>query len=184
MRINAVLILFLSGLMCGSLAFSGGQQEYGTGITWNLARTGVDFDSTVGSDGYSQNGVVWDESTRFEALNSEVMVDLLTGLMWTRVPDEIIRTWPQAVERADVIEVGGFDDWRLPNIRELRSLIHHGRDTSGWLEEIGFSNIYDGEYWSSTTYFHNTDLAWHLDFRTGRTNPDDKTDLRRILMVR
>ena len=50
------------------------------------------------------------------------VTDLNTGLMWQRDPGEE-KTFEQAVSGASICHLGGFNDWRLPTIKELYSLI-------------------------------------------------------------
>lgn len=176
----SILIFVLSGIP----VFSSGGQEEGSGITWDLAATGEEENYTVGSDGYLQNGVGWEDSTRFEAVNEEVVIDFLTGLMWYRGCDELTRSWANALQKADTFNGGGFDDWRLPNVREIRSLLHYGRYTPDWLSDVGFVNIDDGEYWTSTTFFNDTASAWYINLYTGESYPALKTSLKRLLLVR
>jgi hypothetical protein len=57
--------------------------------------------------------------------------DLVTGLMWQQDPGAKM-TYPQAVAGADSFNLAGYDDWRLPSIKELYSLIlFDGTDVSG-----------------------------------------------------
>ena len=67
-------------------------------------------------------------------------------------------------------------EWRLPNRRELFSLIHDGyfepsvSDTTGtgqWSEEDPFYNLQNGGYWSSTTYASDTSFAWNVSMDFG-----------------
>ncbi|MBI9045855.1 MAG: DUF1566 domain-containing protein [Anaerolineaceae bacterium] len=59
------------------------------------------------------------------------VTDLNTGLMWQQDPGDKM-TYDQAVSGADSFELAGYDDWRLPSIKELYSLIQFsGQDPSG-----------------------------------------------------
>lgn len=50
------------------------------------------------------------------------VTDNVTGLMWIKDPGEKM-TWEQAMQNASKCRIGGYDDWRLPSIKELYSLI-------------------------------------------------------------
>jgi hypothetical protein len=105
------------------------------------------------------------------------VTDLLTGLMWQKTPGEKA-TYDDAVANAGTFELAGHDDWRLPTIKELYSLIDFGGiDPSGWTggdpseltpfidtEYFDFEygdadageRIIDAQYWSSTEYVGET----------------------------
>ena len=62
---------------------------------------------------------------RYEILTikgGEVVIDHKTGLMWQQDNVEIIN-WSQANKYAKNLKLGGFSDWRLPTIDELKTLI-------------------------------------------------------------
>ena len=63
--------------------------------------------------------------------------DLVTGLMWTQDPGNKM-TWAEAEKNASKCRVGGYDDWRLPTIKELYSLMNfNGVDPDPHSEETG-----------------------------------------------
>lgn len=79
-----------------------------------------------GQDAAFSAGVPWPQP-RFEA-GDQLVLDRLTGLVWTRDanPAEFPVTWQEAlafVARMNRDGALGFSDWRLPNRRELRSLM-------------------------------------------------------------
>jgi Tol biopolymer transport system component len=96
--------------------------------------------------------------------------------MWVKSPDQVIRTWQQALDNANSLSLCGFVDWRLPNINELESVVNLGEpNVAAWLNTQGFSNLWDGAgsvYWSSTTYADNTDFAWRVGLVTGNVGAD------------
>ena len=53
--------------------------------------------------------------------------DLATGLMWQQTDDGIARDWQEALFYAEVSELAGYDDWRLPNAKELQSIVDYTR---------------------------------------------------------
>jgi arylsulfatase A-like enzyme len=49
------------------------------------------------------------------------ITDLDTGLMWSQLPGAST-TWDAALSYAENLSLGGFSDWRLPNVKELQTL--------------------------------------------------------------
>ncbi|MBT7402117.1 MAG: DUF1566 domain-containing protein, partial [Bacteroidetes Order II. Incertae sedis bacterium] len=55
------------------------------------------------------------------------VTDLATGLMWQQADDGNTRDWEDALEYAEGSSRGGFGDWRLPNSKELQSIVDYTR---------------------------------------------------------
>ena len=53
--------------------------------------------------------------------------DIATGLMWQKSDDGIARDWQEALAYAESSEIDGYDDWRLPNAKELQSIVDYTR---------------------------------------------------------
>ena len=78
------------------------------------------------------------------------VTDTATGLMWQQgAPSSM--TWEAALTYADGLALAGFNDWRLPTITELQSIVDFSRASpaidTNWFPGTGVSY-----YWSSTTY--------------------------------
>lgn len=91
--------------------------------------------------------------------------DPQTGLEWQyRSPGKM--TWHDALEYARSLRLGGKDDWRLPFVSELESLLDRGtlveRIRPIMRRNIPFRDTLS--YWSSTTFEHNTRSAWIVMF--------------------
>ena len=143
--------------------------------------------ATTGQDGDLKKGVAW-PNPRFTVDGTGLCVtDNLTGLMWVRTPDSILRTWQQALDYANGITLCGFSDWRLPNRKELRSLINYEQaNTATWLNNPsqGFSNVQAGNYWSSTTYANGTADGWNVRMSGGGVYGGNKTNTNYVWPVR
>jgi len=97
----------------------------------------------------------------------DTVTDNCTDLMWQRetadvTDDGVVDTfssnddepnWQGALQYCETLDFGGFQDWRLPNIRELLSINKWGNETGN--HEIRASsppfNTFVGAGWSSTT---------------------------------
>ncbi|MBN1837355.1 MAG: DUF1566 domain-containing protein [Spirochaetales bacterium] len=177
LRVMAVLLMGVGTL--GAYANPAHEEE-----TWDLPKTGQTTSYGTGSDGDLEMGVAWENDTRFELVVSQVLIDHLTGLMWAQSPEIATQTWTQAIDYANASTHADFTDWRLPNLRELRSLIHYGRDTVTWLRGVGFVNLQPAAYWTSTTYYASTSQAWYVHLTEGTLSRGSKSSAYYVILVR
>jgi len=105
------------------------------------------------------------------------ITDLDTGLMWTQVPSSTAMTWANALSYAENLTTGNFSDWRLPNIKELQSLVDIPRatatsnTTTPCLNTTLFSTANATSYWSSTSVKNASPTqAWLVDFGVNTTS--------------
>jgi hypothetical protein len=102
------------------------------------------------------------------------VTDRSTGLMWQK--DALIaKTWEEALSYCENLSLGGYNDWRLPNINELQSIIDYSRYRPT-INTSYFPNTMASRYCSSTTVQHNTTTAWVVDFDYGYIQHGSKTD--------
>ena len=124
-----------------------------------------------GQDAEFGKGKPW-PTPRFET-EGELVLDCLTGLVWTRDanPDEFPMRWQEALDYVtDMNRRGafGFADWRLPNRRELRSLVSHQTKLPALPKDSPFLNVFHGWYWSSTTAVISPAHAWYVHMEGAR----------------
>lgn len=100
------------------------------------------------------------------------VTDSSTGLVWQQ-GEPGAKTWGDALNYCEGLSLGGADDWRLPNVKELESLTDDTRYNPA-LDKTYFPNATSSNYWSSTTYAYNTDYAWGVGFSGGVVGNDDK----------
>ena len=97
----------------------------------------------------------------------ETISDSATGLMWQK-SDTVSLGWEDAINTCEASSTAGHSDWRLPNVKELQSILDYTRspDTSSSaaidpvFNATSFINE-EGEqdwqsYWSSTTHANYT----------------------------
>ena len=53
--------------------------------------------------------------------------DLATGLMWQKADDGTPRDWEEALAYGENLTLGNESDWRLPNAKELQSIVDYTR---------------------------------------------------------
>lgn len=138
------------------------------------------FDSTgapikcrgSGQDAEFSTGLAWPEP-RFGPAGEGIVLDHLTGLMWTQnaSPAEFPLNWAEsfdAVEKLNASRYLGHEDWRLPNRRELRSLISHGAKNPALPHGHPFTGVVGNWYWTSSSSALAPDYAWYVHLAGGR----------------
>ncbi len=116
-------------------------------------------------------GIRWPEP-RFKTNNGTVL-DELTGLYWSQDANigEFPMFWQEAldyIKKLNQKEYLGFSDWRLPNRRELRSLMSYQTRKPALPENNPFTNVFLGWYWSSTTALISPSHAWTVHMEGAR----------------
>jgi len=134
---------------------------------WDAAYSEVPCSGT-GQDGDHLAGAAW-PTPRFE-VSGDCVTDRLTGLTRTKDANLFgLNNWNEALDDALGLSLCGFDDWRLPTARELRTLFHY--DTYGgsaygtltdWWQASGFINVSPSGSWSGTTSGYYSEWAWGL----------------------
>ncbi len=111
---------------------------------------------------------------KFVDNKDNTITDNATGLMWAKDDSQRPMTWQSAldyVQRLNDEEYLGYSDWRLPNAKELHSIVDYSRspkktksaaisqlfNTTRITVEDGSLNY--GEYWTSTTHKSAGDVS-------------------------
>jgi len=124
-----------------------------------------------GQDASFAVGALW-PAPRFALCGNEV-TDNLTGLIWCRNASltEFPLTWQEALDFVASMnreQRFGQRDWRMPNRRELRSLLSLQNKLPALPEQHPFINVFNGWYWTSTTAAISPAHAWYVALDGGR----------------
>lgn len=189
-----------------SLGFAVGLTLVGLGIpclaeTYPIVDTGQErcYDNRreikypeTGKPFFGQDAQYLGQRPSYRDNGNGTVTDLVTGLMWQQDPGAK-KTLEQAVAGASACRVGGYDDWRLPSIKDLYSLIlfsgedidPHATDTSDFTpfvdtEYFKFSygdpakgeRVIDSQMATSTKYVSTTmrgnETMFGVNFADGR----------------
>lgn len=120
---------------------------------------------------------------RFEKKENEMVFDNLTNLFWIALPNNVPVSWEGALTYADSTAISGYNDWRVPNIKELQSL-QDVRLVQPCIDASFFPDIGLRKYWSSTSLPNQTSKAWFMDTHYGITSHDEKSTPNYLMLVR
>ncbi len=190
---------------CGASTFPAtGQIAPATGT---MTHTGA----TVRDDGFVKAG----GPLSYQDNGDGTISDLNTGLMWEKKSNDgslhyvnktfvwsspltdTVWDWIDAVntEVGNGIGFAGFNDWRLPNVRELLSIIDYGRlgpavdpafnnNPSAGCTVLTCSATVQLPYWSSTTVATVAVDAWTVEFAAGHVVAALKSEAHFVRAVR
>lgn len=103
--------------------------------------------------------------------------DTDTGLTWKRSTEPDRYTFEDAQARCAGLVYAGHDDWRVPSLNELETLVDEtvvpaesgDAATTGRIDTANFPDTPGEPYWTSSVYAGDATLAWFVDFRPGYT---------------
>ncbi len=145
-----------------------------------------DYTEDANEDGSLQKGVEW-PSPRFTDNEDGTVTDNLTGLIWLKDAScEGAMSWSDALTWSNSLYDGctdcggtnndcgltdssGAGDWRVPNLKELSSLIDYGAYAPALPSGHPFTGVISGGgayYWSSTSY-RSPSNAWYVHVGSG-----------------
>lgn len=145
------------------------------------AETPCDSEIYPGQDGDYRTGCPLEG--RFVDNEDGTVTDTCTGLMWLKDPtaEGSVFAWSEALLHCENLELGGYEDWRLPSIRELESVVDFGQADPATDPVFGQTL---GTFWTSTSFAGAADVAWLIDFIIGRDALGDKADRNSVWAVR
>ena len=113
------------------------------------------------------------------------------GMVWdndTCIGEILFLSVPETEELLDRIKDLNGGGWRLPKVKELRSLVtkveSRPKDVTPNIDLETFPNTYAGLYWSSDQSFYSRQYQWAVNFLTGysynRSFPYQKLAVRLV----
>ncbi|MEW6077797.1 MAG: DUF1566 domain-containing protein [Thermodesulfobacteriota bacterium] len=105
------------------------------------------------------------DAPSFRDNGNNTVTDNVTGLMWTKFPTDTM-SWQEGLAYCENLTLAGYSDWRLPNIKELRSIVDYTVELPS-IDLDFFPETIGSAYWSSTTYHVERTRVWVIGFYSG-----------------
>ena len=148
---SLVVVSFLSSLASHGLTCA-------TGLVASTPTVDFTLDTGVGTALHSKTGLMWDSCSYGQ-----------TGTACTGTASNY--NWQQAfaaVASANTNNYKGFSDWRLPNVKELMSMVEKCRKNPAVNDEVfPLTSTASGGYWSSTVVSNIATQARYVEFFNG-----------------
>ena len=167
-----------------------------------VAKTGMTNVWMAGDDGCYKAGTAW-PNPRFtvgaSGAATNTVTDNLTGLMWGRDFNvggaaANFSNAVNAVSALNSASYGGYNDWRLPNAREVFSLYSWAYEkpcipnTAGTGQHTAGNPFFNMQtasfYWAATGRFGNMTTAYYCNFNYPYVLPTTRTTTARVCAVR
>ena len=215
-RLRSLLMIVFATSALGPASSAGAIDLSVTGQTMMYPaekRDGIMGAVAVPDDGMMQAGAPLSYTDNGDG----TITDNNTGLMWEKKSDDgglhdkdrnhawslgaatvdTVWDWLDDVNVEGGTGFAGYDDWRLPNAKELESIVHYENPTPtvarafnnhcvAGVTVLTGSCTADKGYWSSTTWARVTSRAWYVSFWDvdGGLSVGDKDSGYRVRAVR
>lgn len=190
-------------ILISKKAWVDGSEISGSAYPASVSKTGLTTSYSTGDDGDLEKGVNW-PNPRFTDNGDGTVTDNLTGLIWLKNVFCLgPSNWFNALINANGLASGSCGlsdgssagDWRVPNIKEIRSLfdyryynpaLSNAAGTARWTEGDAFSAVtaVNGYYFSSTSSSDNSGYVWAVYFKSGEDVFKTKGSLHYMWPVR
>jgi hypothetical protein len=122
------------------------------------------------------------------------VTDTRTGLMWKQCAEGLSGatcqtgsaqtfTWANALVHAEASTFASYIDWRLPNVKELSSLVEDCR-VSPAINTNRFPNTPSAVFWSGSPHGDRSDIVWLVAFDHGGYGQSYRSASFRVRLVR
>ncbi len=111
--------------------------------------------------------------------SEQVVTSMVTGLIWQKT-NTTDKTWSEAMAYCESLNYAGDSDWRLPNKKELLSLVNYELVSPC----SDFPNMPSAGFWSSSTDVEDVTSAWNVGLGGGDVYFRAKTDPYNVRCVR
>jgi len=123
----------------------------------------------------------------------DIWTDKDTNLMWQVPIDKKEYEWSEAKRYCRDLNLGGYNDWKLPSRNELKTILtkDYFQNSKSYSKKTYIKKpllkSMDMKYqffWSATTNVDNTGYAWDVYFSNGNDGSNNKTDSDYVRCVR
>lgn len=113
----------------------------------------------------------------------DLVYDQTTKLYWADnvASKSLTTTYENAEEYCRNLVIGTHENFRLPSLYELSSLVDYRRYKPAILQ--GFENVDNAVYWSTTPFADDADRTWAVNFENGKTDIISKSYDRHLRCV-
>lgn len=132
---------------------------------------------------------------RYTVHGDGTITDTATNLMWQQcslgqsgsdcsIGIAITMTWQGALQAGADSTLASHTDWRLPNVKELSSIVAYNCYSPS-INETVFPSSVTGPYWSSSPYSYNSiNRAWSVFFNYGFSSVNARSSIYSVRLVR
>ncbi len=130
------------------------------------------------------------------SIDGQEATDTATGLIWRRCVEGM--TWngstcskaanfythEQALQRAATEASLSQTAWRLPNVKELETLLVESPQNASVVDSTVFPNMPTDIFWTSTPYAIDGNGVWFVDFSLGVVAAALRSNINYVRLVR
>jgi phage baseplate assembly protein gpV len=110
---------------------------------------------------------------------------IIDNLAWQNTVEskELRKNWKASKKYCKNLRLGNYDDWKLPSIQQLQSLVDLEKYRPSIQDEITQISVLTF-YWSDTAFADSKKKAWHVFYKFGESYYSNKGEKYGVRCVR